>query len=155
MRLIHAELALSLPGRPAVRRELLRFDDAHRVVTLRPDGTRAHVTLETNASYLVASLAGPEQADIEVHWLVEGSSMHALPLWAMARGGDAEVALWDAFGRLAVPDVLARGVDAANIELAAGRYVLTATAFGDTTVLVGAGVSAQALHAHHVRNAAS
>lgn len=154
MRLLHAELALSLPGRPPVRRELLRLDGEPRVITLRPDGTTAHATLEIGAAHALASLAGPEQADIEIEWCIEAGSPQRLPLWAIARGGDAEVSLWDAFGRLAVADVLARGVDAPEISLPSGRYVLTASAFGATSLLVGAGIAAQAVMLRERRNAA-
>jgi hypothetical protein len=143
MRIARAELSLSLPGMPPVRRELLRPEAAARVFTLRPDGTQAHVTLEVGGTHLIASLAGPEQADIEIEWLVEGRSPRALPLWAIAEGRDAEVAVWDAFGRLMVPDVLARGTDAPDIEFVQGRYLLTASAFGRGSLLIGAGIAAE------------
>lgn len=154
LRLLHAELALSLPGRPPVRRELLRLDGEPRVITLRPDGTQAHATLEVGHAHMLASLAGPEQADVEVEWIVEGGAPQRMPLWAVARGGEAEVSLWDAFGRLTVPDVIARGADAPDVTLTSGRYVLSATALGATTLLVGAGIAAQAVLARSLRNAA-
>ena len=154
LRPMHAELSLTLPGRAPVRRQLLRLDGERRVITLRPDGTLAHATLEIGESHLLASLAGPEQADIEVEWNLEGSTHGPIPLWAVARGGAAEVALWDAFGRLAVPDVLARGFEAPDITLATGRYVLTASVFGATTLLIGAGIRAHTVHARGLRSAA-
>ena len=152
MRLTHAELSLRLPGRPPVRRELLSFDGEPRTFTLRPDGTSAHATLELGAGHVLASLAGPEQADIEVEWVVEALHPSPLPLWAVANGGDAEVSLWNAFGRLMVPDVIARGFDASDITLESGRYVLTATAFGATRLLVGAGIAAQSVQMRGLRN---
>lgn len=154
LRLLHAELALSLPGRPPVRRELLRLDGEPRVITLRPDGTQAHAMLEVGQVHVLASLAGPEQADVEVEWIIEGGASQPMPLWAIARGGEAEVSLWDAFGRLAVADVTARGADAPDITLACGRYVLSATAFGATTLLVGAGIAAEAVLTRGLRSAA-
>ena len=155
LRVVRAELALSLPGLPPVRRELLRPEATARVFTLRPDGTRAHVTLEIAGTHLIASLAGPEQADIEVEWVVEGHCPRLVPLWALAQGPDAEVALWDAFGRLVVPDVLSRGADAPPIEFVQGRYLLTASAFGRSSLLIGAGIAAQqAVPMRRVRDAA-
>jgi hypothetical protein len=154
LRLVHAELTLSLPGRPPVRRELLRLDSEPRVIALRPDETPAHAVLETGAGHMLASLAGPERADLEVEWFVESAGTVRMPLWAIARGRDAEVSLWDAFGRLVVPDALARGTDATDLELGCGHHVLTATVFGETALLVGVGITAQAVHARTARSVA-
>lgn len=154
LHLQHAEITLRLPGRPPVRRELLQFDGAPRVFTLRPDGTHAHATLEMGEGWMLASLAGPEQADLEVEWICGGVERLELPLWAVATGNQAEVSLWDAFGRLAVSDVLARSPDAPAIELLGGRYVLTASVLGETSLIVGAGISVASVQARRLRDAA-
>ena len=64
-----------------------------------------------------------------------------LPIWAVAQGPDADANLWDSFGRLVVPDLLTRGIDAADLFLNAGKYMIIASVTGNTTMVLGAGVA--------------
>jgi len=143
-RLRRAELVLWLPGRALVRRELFRPEGEDQFFELRPDGSPAGISLRIRADRFHAVLSGPERADVEVEFTIDDPRGARLPLWALVHGREAEVSVWDAFGRLAVPDVTARGADAGPLLLATGRYTLTASALGTTTLVIGAGCDAAA-----------
>lgn len=144
MRIVQAEIAVCLPGQPQVRREILQVGDTPRMFVLRPGDSDAGVTLRVTDQHFLATLAGPEHAELEVLWdLLDHAP--AIPLWATAHGCDVEASLWDAFGSLVVPDVLARGADAPDMKLAPGRYMLTAMVTGHASLVVGAGCARMAL----------
>jgi hypothetical protein len=143
-RLTRAELVLWLPGRAVVRREVLHVSDEDRRFDLRPDESPAGLSLRIRQDRFHALLSGPERADLEVEFVVEDPQGISLPMWALVHGREAEVSVWDAFGRLAVPDLAARGTDAAPLTLEMGRYVLNASALGTTTLIVGAGCEIEA-----------
>ena len=132
-------MAVCLPGQPQVRREILQVTGDPRTFTLRPDDSGAGVTLLMAEDHFHAAIAGPEQAEIEVHWLVQNPNGATMPLWALAQGRDVEASVWDGFGLLMVPDVLTRGPDAQDLVLAPGRYMLTAIVTGHASLLIGAG----------------
>ena len=140
--LLDAEMALWLPGRPQVRRELLRLSEPDRHFVLRPDGSPAGVELVTATDGFHGVLAGPDRADLEVTWTTRKLDGIAVPAWAIASGPEAEASVWDAFGRLVIPDLLARGVDAEDIQLVPGRYVLTASVQGRCSMMLGLGFRA-------------
>lgn len=140
VRVLDAELALWLPDRPEVRREILRLDAPDRRFVLRPDESPAGVVLETCAQGFHALLAGPERADIEVNWFVGEVGGVELPLWAIGQGLQVEANVWDSFGRLVVPDLLARGADAPLARLSTGRYLLTASVHGRCSLALGVGI---------------
>lgn len=139
IRLTQGDMMVWLPGQPQVRREILQVTGDPRTFMLRPDDSGAGVTLLMAEDHFHAALAGPEQAEIEVHWLVRNPNGMSMPLWALAQGRDVEANLWDGFGSLLVPDVTARGPDAEDLKLQPGRYMLTAIATGRSSLLVGAG----------------
>lgn len=136
---LHAELVVWLPGHPPVRREILDFSDAPSDRILRPDSSGAEASLRFDGRGLLATLRGPERADIEIDFLVPQEGL-PLPLWAIAHGPQAEVSIWDHFGRLAVADALARGPDAEPLLLDAGRYVLSGSVQRVSSVLLGLGL---------------
>jgi hypothetical protein len=150
---LHAELVIWLPGHPSVRREILDFSSAPSEWILRPDVSGAEASLRFDGRGLLATLRGPERADLEIDFIVpqEGA---ALPLWAIAHGPQAEVSIWDHFGRVAVADVLARGTDAQPVRLDAGRYVLTGSIQRVSSMLLGLGLDAVQAHATRGRRAA-
>jgi hypothetical protein len=139
IRPIQGDMAVCLPGQPQVRREILQVTGDPRTFTLRPDNSGAGVTLLMAEDHFHAAIAGPEQAEIEVHWLVQNPNGATMPLWALAQGRDVEASVWDGFGLLMVPDVLTRGPDAQDLVLAPGRYMLTAIVTGHASLLIGAG----------------
>lgn len=153
VRALDAELSLWLPGRPLVRREILRLDEPGSRVVLRPDASPAGVVLQTERDGFHVLLAGPERADVEIGWKCTCTETADLPLWALAQGLDAEASIWDSFGRLVIPNLLARGTDAPRAQLAAGRYLLTASVQGRTSLVLGVGVSADAVLAGLERRA--
>jgi len=132
-------MVVCLPGQPQVRREILQVTGDPRTFTLRPDNSGAGVTLLLAEDHFHAAIAGPEQAEIEVHWLVQNPNGATMPLWALAQGRDVEASVWDGFGSLMVPDVITRGPDAEDLVLAPGRYMLTAIVTGHASLLIGAG----------------
>jgi len=134
-------MTLWLPGHPVVRREILRLDECSHEWVLRPDGSGAGISLNLQGDGLLLSLAGPERADVELELQVDEPGLR-LMLWGIARGSDAEAALWDCFGKLAVPDLLARTPDAEMLDLATGRYLLSASVSGSTTAMIGVGMNA-------------
>ena len=144
VRLERAEMALWLPGRPVVRRELLRFADEDRRFDLRPDESPAGLSLRVRHDRFHAMLSGPERADLEVEFVVESSDGVPVPMWALVHGREAEATVWDAFGRLAVPDLAARGVDSAPMRLDRGRYTLIGSALGSTTLVLGVACEVEA-----------
>ena len=139
VRSVQAEIAVCLPGQPQVRREILRVSGGSRTYTLRPDDSRAGVTLHLADDHFHAVLAGPERAELEVHWDLQDDHACPLALWATSRGLDVEASLWNAFGDLVVPDVTARGLHAPDIQLPPGRYLLTAIVTGQASLVIGAG----------------
>lgn len=150
---LHAELVVWLPGRPCVRREILDFsqDQAHWI--LRPDGSGAEASLRLDGHGLLATLRGPERADLEIDFVVSPQCT-AVPLWAIANGSQAEVSVWDHFGRLSVPDVLARDADAEHLRLDAGRYVLHGSVQRLSSILLGLGLDATQARVTRERRAA-
>jgi hypothetical protein len=152
--LIRAEMALWLPRRAVVRREILKFAADDRQLELKPDRSSAGISVLVSAHRFHAMLSGPERADLEVEWLVEPNTMVRLPLWSMSHGRDAEVSIWDAFGQLVVPDVMARGPDTAPLMMASGRYTLTASVFGSTALMVTAGHEHTVMTAEQFRSVA-
>lgn len=138
---LQAELAVWLPGGPTVRREVLEFGTNPAQWILRPDGSGAESSLRFDGRGLLATLRGPERADLEIDFIVPPDCA-ALPLWAIAHGSRAEVAIWDHFGRLSVPDVLARETDAEHLNLDPGRYVLAGSVHGLSSILLGVGLDA-------------
>jgi len=141
MRPVHADLTVWLPGQPQVRREILQVTGDPRTFTLRPDDSRAGVTLLMAEDHFHAAMSGPERAEIEVHWIVQNPNGVEMPLWALAQGRDVEASVWDGFGSLMVPDVTARGPDAHDLVLPPGRYMLSAIVTGQASLLIGAGRS--------------
>ena len=139
--LVQGDMMVCLPGQPPVRREIMRVAGESRTFTLCPDASGAGTTLRMAEDHFHATLAGPEQAEIEVYWLVRNPNGVTVPLWALARGRDVEASLWDGFGTLLVPDVLARGLDAPDVILTPGRYQLTAIVAGHASLVIGAGCS--------------
>jgi hypothetical protein len=146
---LHAELVVWLPGRPSVRREILDFGNDPAQWILRPDGSGAEASLRSDGRGLLATLRGPERADLEIDFIVPQEGL-SLTLWAMAHGPQAEVSVWDHFGRLAVADVLARGTDAEPLRLDAGRYELTGSVQRVSSMLLGLGLGA--VQAHDTRS---
>jgi hypothetical protein len=140
-----AELSLWLPGRPLVRREILRLDEPGQRIVLRPDASSAGVVLQTSEEGFHGLLSGPERADLEVSWQVTSAEQIDLSMWALSHGLEAEASIWDSWGRLVVPDLLARGADAPRAKLLAGRYLLTASVHGCTSLVLGVGVEADAV----------
>lgn len=140
VRLLDADMALWLPGQPLVRREILRIEAPDRRFVLRPDDSPAGVLLETSSCGFHALLSGPERADIEVNWVVEALQGVEMPMWALGKGPLVEASVWDSFGRLVLPDLLARGFDAPRVELRPGRYLLTASAHGRFSLALGVGI---------------
>jgi hypothetical protein len=138
-RLRRADLVLWLPGRAVVRREVLHLEGGDQFFELRPDGSPAGISLRIRDDRFHAVLSGPERADVEVEFTVDDAKGTRLPILALVHGREAEVSVWDAFGRLVVPDVTARGADAAPLLMEMGRYTLTASALGSTTLVIGAG----------------
>ncbi len=139
MRPVQGDMMVRLRGQPLVRREILQVTGDPRTFTLRPDDSGAGVTLLMAEDHFHATLAGPENVELEVHWLVQNPNGITMPLWALAQGRDVEASLLDGFGSLLVPDVIARGVDAPDMTLPPGRYMLTAIVSGRASLLVGAG----------------
>lgn len=139
LRLERAEMVLWLPGRPVVRRELLGFNHEDRRFDLRPDESPAGLTLRVRSDRFHAMLSGPERADLEVDFVVHAPEGVMVPMWGLVHGRNAEVSVWDAMGRLAVPDLTARGADAGPLRLDRGRYVVNASAIGSTTLVLGVG----------------
>lgn len=137
-----------------VRREILRLDADAREWVLRPDHSGAVVSLKFGAEGLLLNLAGPERADVEVELLVAHTEGCGLALWGVAQGPLAEITLWDCFGRLVVPDVLARTPDCDALMLPAGRFVLQASVHGRSSALVGVGLDAVQAQAWTTRRAA-
>lgn len=143
-RLMRAEMLLWLPGRPVVRREVFHVGSEDRRFDLRPDESAAGITLRIRQDRFHALLSGPERADLEIEFMIEDPRGLVMPMWALSYGRGAEVSVWDAFGRLAVPDLAARGADAPPLNLEMGRYVLNASALGSTRLVVGAGCEVEA-----------
>ena len=146
-------MVLWLPGRPVVRREILRLEPDAREWILRPDLSGAGISLKFGVEGMLLNLAGPERADVELELLVHAEGC-ALALWGVAQGPQAEITLWDSFGRLAVPDVLARTPDCDALVLPAGRFVLQASVQGRSSAMVGVGLDAVQAHAWATRRAA-
>lgn len=144
LRLKRAEMVLWLPDRAVVRREVLHFSDEDRRFDLRPDASPAGISLRVRSDRFHALLSGPERADLEIEFVVTGDDGTELPMWALVHGREAEASVWDAFGRLAVPEIAARGADAPPLHLDRGRYTLTASALGSTTLVIGAGCGIEA-----------
>ena len=139
IRPVQGDMLVWLPGQPQVRREILQVAGEPRTFTLRPDESGAGVTLLMASDHFHAALTGPERAEIEVHWRVQNPTGLAVPLWALAQGRDVEASVWDGFGALLVPDVIARGPDAPEIVLGPGRYMLSAIVTGHASLMIGAG----------------
>ncbi len=138
---LHAELVVWLPDHPPVRREILDFSDGPSDWILRPDASGAEASLRFDGRGLLATLRGPERADLEIDFIVPQEGL-SLPLWAITHGPQAEVSIWDHFGRLVVVDVLARGPDAEPLQLDAGRYVLAGSVQRVSSVLLAIGLDA-------------
>ena len=138
--LLYAESVVWLPGRAPVRRELLNPGSGPGSWILRPDGSEAGVSIQFDGAGLLSILAGPERASLDLDFILH-ADRHPLPLWAIARGGGVEVTLSDHFGRLVIPDLLARGVDSAPACLEAGRYLLQAIVEGNASMRLGLGAN--------------
>lgn len=138
---LNAELVVWLPGRPSVRREILEFGHDPAQWILRPDGSGAEASLRFDGRGLIATLRGPERADLEIDFVVPMQSA-AIPLWAIANGPHAEVSIWDHFGRLAVPDALARGADSEPLHLDPGRFTLQGSVQRLSSIVLGIGLNA-------------
>lgn len=150
---LHAELALWLPDRPSVRREILDFGLTDSEWILRPDGSGAEASLRFNGQGLMAALRGPERADLELDFVIPEAGL-SLTLWAVTHGPRADMSIWDTFGRLQVPDVLARGTDAEALQLDPGRYMLAGSVQQRSSILVGIGVDPIEAHDAGARRAA-
>jgi hypothetical protein len=138
---LHAELVVWLPKRPSVRREILDFGTEPAQWILRPDGSGAEASLRFDGRGLLATLRGPERADLEIDFIVP-LNCPGLPVWAIAHGSHAEMSIWDHVGRLSVPDVLARLPDAENLRLDPGRYTLHGSVERLCSIVLGFGVDA-------------
>ena len=142
LQVLQAEMLLWLPKQPQIRREILQVSKASQVYNLHPDPSAiGGINLNLCQKHFHASLSGPERADLEIEChVLEGETM-TLPLWAVAQGLEAEANLWDSFGKLVVPDLLTRGIDAPDLLLNAGKYMIIASVTGTTTMVLGAGVA--------------
>ncbi len=142
LRVTQAELRLWLPKQPHISREIFHIPKTSQTYALQPDpNATGGITLNLCQTHFHASLSGPERADLEIEChVLEGETM-TLPLWAVAQGPEAEANLWDSFGKLVVPDLLARGIDAPDLLLHAGKYMIIASVTGSTTMVLGAGVA--------------
>lgn len=139
---MQAEMLLWLPKQPQIRREILQVSKASQVYNLHPDPSAiGGINLNLCQKHFHASLSGPERADLEVECIVHEGSTMTLPIWAVAQGQEAEVNVWDSFGKLVVPDLLTRGIDAPDLLLNAGKYMIIASVTGTTTMVLGAGVA--------------
>ena len=142
LQILQAEMLLWLPKQPQIRREILHVSQSSQVYNLHPDPTAVGgINLNLCQKHFHASLSGPERADLEVECIVHEGSTMTLPIWAVAQGQEAEVNVWDSFGKLVVPDLLARGSDAPDLRLNAGKYMIIASVTGTTTMVLGAGVA--------------
>lgn len=135
-------MVLWLPNQPQIRRDIFQVSQTSQTYHLHPDPTAAGgISLNMCQTHFHASMSGPARADIEVECIVHEGSTMTLPIWAMAQGSEAEANVWDNFGKLLVPDLLARGVDAPDLHLSAGKYMIIASVTGNTTMVIGAGVA--------------
>ena len=150
---LHAELAVGLPSGQWVRREILDFGRESSQWILRPDGSGAEASVRFDGRGLLATLRGPERADLDIDFMVL-PDCPAIPLWAIASGSQVEVSIWDHFGRLAVPDVLARTCDAEDLRLEPGRYLLQGSVQRLSSVLLGIGLDATPVRLAHGQRAA-
>lgn len=150
---LHAELAVGLPSGQWVRREILDFGRESSQWILRPDGSGAEASVRFGGRGLLATLRGPERADLDIDFMVL-PDCPAIPLWSIASGSQVEVSIWDHFGRLAVPDVLARTCDAEDLRLEPGRYLLQGSVQRLSSVLLGIGLNATLARAAHGQRAA-
>jgi hypothetical protein len=142
LQVMQAEMLLWLPKQPQIRREILQVSKASQVYNLHPDPSAiGGINLNLCQKHFHASLSGPERADLEVECIVHEGSTMTLPIWAVAQGQEAEVNVWDSFGKLVVPDLLTRGIDAPDLLLNAGKYMIIASVTGTTTMVLGAGVA--------------
>ena len=142
LQILQAEMLLWLPKQPQISRQILHVSQSSQVYNLHPDPSAiGGITLNLCQTHFHASLSGPERADLEIEChVLEGETM-TLPLWAVAQGPEAEANLWDSFGKLVVPDLLTRGIDAPDLLLHAGKYMIIASVTGTTTMVLGAGVA--------------
>jgi|GEM_PF-1586820 len=136
-----ALLSTYLPDLICVKREIFQgaLEPGARFA-LNPTNTEYGVTLTISASGFSGTLISLERAELAVEFYVTSHRRARSPLWAIASGnsqGHAEVALWNGFGEIEVPDVLARGSDSPDIELVPGRYKLTAATYGIATLFIG------------------
>lgn len=139
---MQAEILLWLPKQPQIRREILRIPEASRLFSLHPDSTSiGGINLNLCKTHFHVSLSGPKRADIEVDCIVHEGPTMLLPIWAVAKGPEAEANMWDSFGKLVVPDLLTRGIDAPDLRLNAGKYIIFASVTGATTMVLGAGMA--------------
>ena len=144
--LTQAELSVVLPNQPQIQKNILYIEPIVQVFRLQPDPLkRAGIYLEISQNGMVATLAGPERATLEVECLVQTGLTISLPLWTITSGDDSEVGLWNNFGKLVVPDMRARSADSNHFELEGGRYFLVAQVDGNSQLQIGMGVSAPAL----------
>ena len=142
LRVTQAELRLWLPKQPQISREIFQIPKTSQTYALQPNpNATGGITLDLCQTHFHASLSGPERADLEVECIVHESSTMTLPIWAVAQGPEAEANLWDSFGKLVVPDLLTRGIDAPDLLLNAGKYMIIASVTGTTTMVLGAGVA--------------
>ena len=142
LQISQAELLLWLPKQPPIRREILHISQDSQVYNLLPNPKlTGGISLNLCQKHFHASLSGPDRADLEIECVVHEGSTMTLPIWAVAQGPDADANLWDSFGRLVVPDLLTRGIDAADLFLNAGKYMIIASVTGNTTMVLGAGVA--------------
>ena len=142
LRVTQAELRLWLPKQPQISREIFHIPKTSQTYALQPNpNATGGITLDLCQTHFHASLSGPERADLEVECIVHESSTMTLPIWAVAQGPEAEANLWDSFGKLVVPDLLTRGIDAPDLLLHAGKYMIIASVTGTTTMVLGAGVA--------------
>ena len=142
LQILQAEMLLWLPKQPQISREIFQIPKTSQTYALQPNpNATGGITLDLCQTHFHASLSGPERADLEIEChVLEGETM-TLPLWAVAQGPEAEANLWDSFGKLVVPDLLARGIDAPDLLLNAGKYMIIASVTGSTTMVLGAGVA--------------
>lgn len=145
---IGAEAKVALPDGRVATRELLRVDEERRF-ELRPSSGPGMVIMDLGPGVVNVTLAGQPHASVEIELVVLGVSPLLIDAWCSAgSNADADIRLIDGFGRLAVPDLAARGPTCDALELTSGRYLLAADVCRNTvSIRIAQRIAAQSLRA--------